>query len=278
MSVTPKGSKRALILMIGLGAFTIGVLFFSVQRPGGKPEPVISQAMKSVGSQTKSENEGAHDAGSPPVDSARSVASSTAATTGNQRSRLREREGEQSTSTPERNVSPALDGVQAATVIDWDTVEASGPMPRSLPTRSAADAIDAGFPREWFERAFGDVTIDSLIDRHHKNSTVKVLPLIDRIISHSKAPGDLWANYAESDLRTLIRQNAEADGELVSRVFCSDPGCIVYLERARSAPRAMTAILSALVDEPRTSQYGIGERNIFLSGAGPWNLIVISRP
>lgn len=176
-----------------------------------------------------------------------------------------------------RSTNAPTDGVDAASAIDWEALENNSPIPRSIPSRWAADAIDAGFPPDWFEHVYGDISVDSLID-HLKVSTVKLLPLVEKITSQSKSPGDVWANRAEADLRGLIQEHATPGTDLITRVFCSEPGCLVYLEGSRPSLRPMKKVLEAWIVEPRTSEYGVRPINIYRAGKGNWDLLIIDRP
>ncbi len=172
-----------------------------------------------------------------------------------------------------------VDGVEAARAIDWNTVGSLAPIPRLMPTGSAADAVDAGFAPEWFERSIAGWGADTLKYRG-QFASIEVQPLALQIMSESKTPEDSWANGVESQLRLTIANSQSVTAETISRVFCSGEGCLCYVEDAQSPVSSNVAndVLLSIRNDSWAQTYGITPLNAYRIGTQDWNLILIPRP
>jgi hypothetical protein len=54
---------------------------------------------------------------------------------------------------PSDSAPVPLSGADAVRAIDWSSVYIGSAIPESMPTADADDTVDAGFAREWLERA-----------------------------------------------------------------------------------------------------------------------------
>ena len=172
-----------------------------------------------------------------------------------------------------------VDGVEAAKSIDWDSVERMSPIPRLMPTRPAADAVDAGFAPEWFEHSIGRWMADS-INYHGKSESIWIQSLASQIMSESKSADDNWATGMEAQLRSMIAGDTSAD--LISRVFCNGQGCLCYIEdedpSVHEGVREQMRILKSLRDDAWAQGYGITYPGAYATGTHDWSLILIPRP
>jgi hypothetical protein len=171
-----------------------------------------------------------------------------------------------------------VDGVAAAKAIDWDKVGDFAPIPRSLPTGQAADAVDAGFVPEWFEHSIGRwTTRGAPIDG--KVNAIEITPLASRIMSQSKSPEDVWAQGVESRLRSIIADNLSGNEQVISRVFCSSEGCLCYFEDTDPSQhmRPTQDVGRAVLSDPRSRADGITSQTFYVTGTRGWDLILISR-
>lgn len=171
------------------------------------------------------------------------------------------------------------DGVAAVQSIDWSTVRIASPMPQVLPTQRAADAIDAGFAPEWFERSIGRGQAESLLYKG-KSAYVSVQDLASKIMSQSKSPDDYWANGMEDELTALTTSESRKT-PILTRVFCSGGGCLLYVE-SESEPisgNPGVEVLGSLVRDPMwRDAYGVQPLTYYMTGIGSWDLILIARP
>jgi hypothetical protein len=179
------------------------------------------------------------------------------------------------TQRPVKNTQLPVDGVAAAKELDWDKVQDFAPIPRSLPARQAADAVDAGFVPEWFEHSIGRwTTRGRAIDG--KVNAIEIAPLASRIMSESK---DAWAQGVETQLRSIIASNLPGNGQVISRVFCSSDGCLCYLEDTDLSKhtRPTVEVTRSVLNDPQSRAYGITSQTLYVTGTGGWDLILISR-
>lgn len=178
----------------------------------------------------------------------------------------------------DQNTRQSADGVAAARAIDWDKIKTFAPIPRSLPSREAADAVDAGFVPEWFEHSIGRwTTRGAPIDG--RANDIEITPLAARIMSDSKSPDDPWAQGVESQVRAIIASQLPGDDQVLSRVFCSSQGCLVYLEDVDPSQhvRPTEAVSSSILHDPRMQPYGITSQTFYVTGSRGWDLILIPR-
>lgn len=178
----------------------------------------------------------------------------------------------------QQNTRRPVDGVAAAKAIDWDKVKDFAPIPRSLPTRQAVDAVDAGFVPEWFDHSIGRwTTRGGPIDG--KVNAIEITPWASRIISESKSSDDTWAQGVESRLRSIIASNLPGDEQVVSRVFCSSQGCLCYLEDTdlSKQTRSTQEVTRSTLNDPQIRAYGITSQTLYITGTLGWDLILILR-
>lgn len=174
-----------------------------------------------------------------------------------------------------------VDGVAAVQAIDWEKVGSFSPIPRLMPARRAADAVDAGFAPEWIERSIGNWWQAESQRYQGKYAYAPVQPMALQIMSQSKSPDDAWANGMESDLTSFIARKSPANAQLLTRVFCNAEGCLCYLEDENDQVlgRPTDNVLASLRDDPMWTQtYGIKPLTFYRTGTKTWDLILIARP
>jgi hypothetical protein len=110
---------------------------------------------------------------------------------------------------------PATPGAQAVPQIDWQSVTLGSPIPRPMPVAASDDPSEAGFARQWIERALPPPARN----------------LASAIVARHRTPEDTWGYDSERELRQFIQTKVATVTPTISRVFCNSVGCLVYLER-----------------------------------------------
>jgi hypothetical protein len=160
--------------------------------------------------------------------------------------------------------------------IDWQSVDTRSPIPRSMPSRTSDDPLDAGFAVEWVER--------SLVDAVAAGAGVSyqpAAPVVLRIISESKDPQDSWSHGVEHAVLEIVESRLPKDDNGVSRAFCSRTGCVFYFE-GMTHLGPLGVVTQALV-EPWAKEFGIEGTDIYwVNGSrGPkefhWQMVVVER-
>jgi hypothetical protein len=109
-----------------------------------------------------------------------------------------------------------MTGAEAIRVIDWIAVGAGAPIPDLMPATQSDDPVEAGFARQWVERAVFPIA-DSVSFR-----------LALEIVSKHRTRDDHWAYAMEKQLRGVIQ--AKVPNSRNARVFCNSIGCLCYTE------------------------------------------------
>jgi hypothetical protein len=160
----------------------------------------------------------------------------------------------------------AGDGEGANDTIDWDAVGVYAPIPAQVPSALSEDPAEAGFPREWIERALPPTIFA------RSNLAVAIASL-------RRSPDDSWARAMESSLREIIRNRVTTATR--SRVFCNSIGCLCYVERAESLS-GNPIVYSELIRAGK-QRFGIEPSDLDAATHSPkpgtaWELTVIKRP
>lgn len=155
-------------------------------------------------------------------------------------------------------------GAEAAHRIDWSTVTPFAPIPKEMPAAPSANPEEAGFAREWIQRALLPPGV--------------AVQLAMKIASKNRAADDHWALEMEEELREIIR--SKEPNAHVARVFCNSVGCLCYVEPERWSPDKPVAYRE-LVGE-RGRKFGLSRSDLDAFVAGPqgtlWELTIVRRP
>jgi hypothetical protein len=153
-------------------------------------------------------------------------------------------------------VSPAVgqahtSGADAVRNVDWASMRFGAPIPETLPTADSNDPVEAGFARQWLELLLQAPEHDQLV-----RETLKIL-------SGPRNPNDQWSYDARAALRGLVR-TAVPNGRN-ARVFCSDIGCLCYVERDVPPGHALywTPIIYTKLKTGRGPEAPFGPRDTF---------------
>ena len=159
-----------------------------------------------------------------------------------------------------------MSGAEAVRMIDWIALGAGAPIPDLMPTAQSDDPLDAGFARQWVERAVVPA-----------NSVSSKLAL--EIVSKHRTPDDHWAYAMEKELREIIRTKVHKFRN--SRVFCNSVGCLCYVERDESFLRN-PVVYRELLGE-RGHKFGLALSDLDATvhpvrPGMPWELTFVRRP
>jgi hypothetical protein len=161
---------------------------------------------------------------------------------------------------PSDSAQVPLSGADAVRAIDWSSVYIGSAIPESMPTADAYDAVDAGFAREWLERALlaGRPSLSGLA--------------LD-IVSKRRTVDDRWADGMTSELRGLVHSKLQKAS--AARVFCNAVGCLFYFE---IDPLPDPLFGRELLEEMKR-KFGLNLVDFDSAwGASAWELTVIRRP
>jgi hypothetical protein len=161
---------------------------------------------------------------------------------------------------------PAMSGAEAVRMIDWLAVGAGAPIPYLMPAAASDDPLEAGFARQWLERAVVPA------------NTVSAKLALD-IVSERRTPDDHWAYAMEKELREIIRSKLQKSKN--SRVFCNAVGCLCYVERDESFLRN-PVVYRELLGE-RGHKFGLAQSDLDATvhpvrPGIPWELTFVKRP
>ncbi len=151
-----------------------------------------------------------------------------------------------------------------------------------MPAQESDDPEDAGFARQWAERALAGKPAVTFI---HQGQTLEgdALRLALPIVSESKRPDDTWAYGVEYELRTRLQKALGQTGPAPLRVFCNAHGCLCYFEGITTSHPLQVA--ANIMDEPWARDFGIEPLAQFVTnggGTGPqenwWQMMIVTRP
>jgi hypothetical protein len=161
----------------------------------------------------------------------------------------------------------AMSGAEAVRAVDWKAVGLGSSIPSVMPAADSDDPVEAGFARQWVERALDPA-----------RALTRALAL--QIVSKHRVPGDHWA-YGMAKAMGSIIHSEKVPGLTVSRVFCNGVGCLCYVEGALSLER-VSGLNGKLLREMR-EEFGVKGSDIDRAWMGAdleptWELTVIRRP
>jgi hypothetical protein len=160
-----------------------------------------------------------------------------------------------------------MSGGEAVRAVDWKAVGLGSSIPSVMPTADSDDPVEAGFARQWVERALDPA-----------RALTKALALL--IVSKHRVPGDQWAYGMAKAMRSIIHSE-KVPGLTVSRVFCNTVGCLCYVEGALSVEPVSN--LDGKLLREMDKEFGIKGGDIDRARMGAyleptWELTVIRRP
>ena len=97
-------------------------------------------------------------------------------------------------------------GAEAVRIIDWNALGPGSPIPGVMPIADSDDPLEAGFARQWLERALDP-------------GRPPLGGLALEIVSKRRTPGDPWAYGMSKELWAIVR--SKGHGPTISRVFCN---------------------------------------------------------
>jgi hypothetical protein len=183
--------------------------------------------------------------------------------------------------TPRPPAAP-VSGRRIVQQVDWAGIRRGSPIPREMPARESDDPEDAGFARQWAERALAGNPAATFIYRGQALQA-DALRLALPIVSESKRPDDTWAYGVEYELRTRLQKTLGQTGPAPLRVFCNAHGCLCYFEGITTSHPLQVA--ANIMNEPWARDFGIEPLAQFVTnggGTGPqgywWQMVIVTRP
>jgi hypothetical protein len=134
-----------------------------------------------------------------------------------------------------------------------------------MPIADSDDPLEAGFARQWLERALDP-------------GRPPLGGLALEIVSKRRTPGDPWAYGMSKELWAIVR--SKGHGPTISRVFCNSIGCLCYVEGDVSFGNPVVA--QDLLGEAG-QKFGLKRSDVDVAWSSrylepPWELTVVRRP
>jgi hypothetical protein len=182
---------------------------------------------------------------------------------------------------PNRSSPAPVSGRLIVQQVDWTRLKRGSPIPREMPAQESDHPEDAGFARQWADRALAGSPAVTFI---HKGESLQAgaLQLALPIVGESKRPDDTWAYGVEHELRTRLTKALGDTGPAPLRIFCNAHGCLCYFEGITT--RHPLQLAASIMDEPWARDFGIEPLSQFVTnggGTGPrenwWELMIVTR-